>query len=269
MSDALDEAGHDANASQALSFSLHGLKALVIGGSSGIGLAIAQGFRGQGAHVAVVGRTREKIDAAVKSLQGNGAFVRGYASDVSIDRELDALIELVLADFGQIDILVPAQGTTRLKPAEEFDAADYDNIMITNMRSVFFACTKVGRHMLDRKHGSIINIGSMAAHRGWPRAAVYAVSKHGVIGLTKTLAAEWANRGVRVNAISPGFFATELTKNAMTPERRDRAIRRTPMGRFGGLDELVGAAVFLASPASKFVTGTVINVDGGYLAGGI
>jgi len=134
---------------------------------------------------------------------------------------------------------------------------------------VFFACTKVGRLMLARKQGSIINIGSMAAHRGWPRSAIYSVSKHGVIGLTKSLAAEWADRGVRVNAISPGFFPTELTKAALSPERRERALRRTPMGRFGDLDELVGAAVFLASPASKFITGTVINIDGGYLAGGI
>jgi NAD(P)-dependent dehydrogenase (short-subunit alcohol dehydrogenase family) len=156
-----------------------------------------------------------------------------------------------------------------LKPAEEFSAADYDSVMATNMRSVFFACTKVGRLMLARRHGSIITIGSMAAHRGWPRAAVYAVSKHGIIGLTKTLAVEWAERGVRVNAISPGFFPTELTKAALSPERRDRALRRTPMARFGELDELVGAAVFLASPAAKFITGTVINVDGGYLAGGI
>jgi NAD(P)-dependent dehydrogenase (short-subunit alcohol dehydrogenase family) len=270
MPDAPDDARPDANARHAApSFSLQDLAALVIGGSSGIGFAIAEGFRSQGARVAVAGRTRAKIDAAAERLSHGGAFVRGYTADVTIDRELDALVDAVLAEFGRIDILVPAQGITTLKPAEEFATADYDSIMNTNMRSVFFACTRVGRHMLERKHGSIINIGSMAAHRGWPRAAVYAVSKHGVVGLTKTLAAEWADRGVRVNAISPGFFATELTKAAMTPLRRDSAIRRTPMGRFGALDELVGTAVFLASPASAFVTGAVINVDGGYLASGI
>jgi NAD(P)-dependent dehydrogenase (short-subunit alcohol dehydrogenase family) len=267
MSNAPDE---DANASPvARSFSLRGLNALVIGGSSGIGLAIAEGFLDQGARVALAGRTREKLDAALRRLQQESAFVRGYAADVSVDRELDFLLNSVLAEFGQIDILVPAQGITTLKPAEEFTAADYDLVMTTNMRSVFFACTKVGRLMLARKHGSIVTIGSMAAHRGWPRSAVYSVSKHGVIGLTKTLAAEWADRGVRVNAISPGFFPTELTKAALSSERRERALRRTPMGRFGDLDELVGAAVFLASPASRFVTGTIINVDGGYLAGGI
>jgi NAD(P)-dependent dehydrogenase (short-subunit alcohol dehydrogenase family) len=267
MPNAPDE---DASASQvAQSFSLRGLNALVIGGSSGIGLAIAEGFLRQGARVALAGRTREKIDAALRRLQHEGAFVRGYTADVTVDRELDTLLNSVLAEFGQIDILVPAQGITTLKPAEEFTGADYDSIMTTNIRSVFFACTKVGRLMLARKHGSIVNIGSMAAHRGWPRSAIYSISKHGIIGLTKTLASEWADRGVRVNAISPGFFPTELTKAALSSERRERALRRTPMGRFGDLDELVGAAVFLASPASRFVTGTIINVDGGYLAGGI
>jgi NAD(P)-dependent dehydrogenase (short-subunit alcohol dehydrogenase family) len=267
MADARDK---DASASQvAQSFSLRGLNALVIGGSSGIGLAIAEGFSQQGARVALAGRSREKIDAALKRLQREGAFVRGYTVDAAVDRELDTLLDSVLADFGQIDVLVPAQGITTLKPAEEFTAADYDSVMTTNVRSVFFTCTKVGRLMLARKQGSIVNIGSMAAHRGWPRSTIYSISKHGIIGLTKSLAAEWADRGVRVNAISPGFFPTELTKAALSAERRERAIRRTPMGRFGDVEELVGAAVFLASPASRFVTGTIINVDGGYLAGGI
>jgi NAD(P)-dependent dehydrogenase (short-subunit alcohol dehydrogenase family) len=262
-----DTPDKDPSASRvAQSFSLRGLNALVIGGSSGIGLAIAEGFIQQGARVAIAGRTREKIDAALKRL---GASARGYKADVTIERELDSLLDSVIVEFGQIDILVPAQGITTLKPAEEFTAADYDSIMTTNIRSVFLTCTKVGRLMLARKHGSIVNIGSMAAHRGWPRSAIYSISKHGVIGLTKTLASEWADRGVRVNAISPGFFPTELTKAALSAERRERALRRSPMGRFGDLDELVGAAVFLASPASKFVTGTIINVDGGYLAGGI
>jgi NAD(P)-dependent dehydrogenase (short-subunit alcohol dehydrogenase family) len=257
------------NPSIAQAFSLRGAKALVIGGTSGIGLAIAEGFASAGAQVAIAGRSREKIDAALKQLQRGDAEPRGFAADASIESELDTLVNSALAAFGHIDILVPAQGITKLSPAEEFTAADYDSIMNTNTRSVFFACTKVGRTMLARKKGCIITIGSMAAHRGWPQSAVYSVSKHGVIGLTKTLAAEWADRGVRVNAISPGFFPTELTRKALSPERRDRALRRSPIGRFGDLDELVGAAVFLASPAARFVTGTVINVDGGYLAGGI
>ena len=123
--------------------------------------------------------------------------------------------------------------------------------------------------MLARGEGAIITIASLAAHRGWPGSAVYALAKHGVAGLTLSLAAEWADRGVRVNAISPGFFMTELNQTRMSPERKQNALRRTPMRRFGALEELVGAAVYLASPAASFVTGSILNVDGGYLAAGI
>jgi NAD(P)-dependent dehydrogenase (short-subunit alcohol dehydrogenase family) len=251
------------------SFSLHGLNALVIGGSSGIGSALAVGLLEAGARVAIAGRTQQKVEAVTRRLRETDALALGYTVDVADVAKLEAFLDQAMAELGQVDILVPCQGITLLKPAEEFTPSDYDAIMGTNMRSVFFSCTHVGRHMLARGRGAIINIGSMAAHRGFPRSAVYAVSKHGVIGLTKTLAAEWAARGVRVNAISPGFFPTELTRQAMSEERRDSALRRTPAGRFGGLDELVGTAVYLASPAAVFVTGAVINVDGGYLAAGI
>jgi NAD(P)-dependent dehydrogenase (short-subunit alcohol dehydrogenase family) len=251
------------------SFSLHGLNALVIGGSSGIGSALAAGLQEAGARVAIAGRTPSKVDTVVRALRESDAAALGYTVDVADAAQLDAFLDQAIAELGRIDILVPCQGITLLKPAEDFTAADYDAIMGTNLRSVFLSCIKVGRHMLARGSGAIITIGSMAAHRGFPRSAVYAMSKHGVTGLTKTLAAEWAARGVRVNAISPGFFPTELTRQAMSQERRDSALRRTPMGRFGELDELVGTAVYLASPASAFVTGVVINVDGGYLASGI
>ena len=248
---------------------LQGLSALVIGGTSGIGNYIAHGFQDSGARVGVVGRAPDKLDAAVKKLQTQDAKARGYACDVSDNKALDTLVASALKDFGHIDILVCAQGITVLKAAEDFNDEDYDRVMSTNMRSVFFSCTKFGAHMLSRGKGVIINIASLAAHRGFPRSAVYCVSKHGVLGLTHTLAAEWAERGVRVNAISPGFFMTELNRDKMSPERKALALGRTPMKRFGELPELVGAAVYLASPSSAFVTGTVINVDGGYLAAGI
>src|SRR6185369_2109366 len=151
-------------------------------------------------------------------------------------------------------------------PAEEFTPADYDQVMETNLKSVFFACVEVGRHMLERGQGSVINIASLASFRGWGRSAIYSMSKFGVVSLTQTLGREWAPRGVRVNAIAPGFFLTELNRDKMSPERKAEAIRRTPMGRFGELDELVGVAIFLASGASSFVTGATIPVDGGYLA---
>ena len=248
---------------------LHDKTALVIGGSSGIGNAIAHGFQESGARVSIAARTPNKVEAAVARLQQRDPEAKGYVADVSRLDEIARLGDAVLGDLGHLDILVVAQGTTLLKPAEEFSPAEYDAIMDVNMRSVFFSCTHFGRHMLTRGEGAIITIASLAAHRGWPGSAVYAVSKHGVAGLTLSLSAEWAGRGVRVNAITPGFFMTELNQSRMSAERKENALRRTPMRRFGQVDELVGAAVYLASPAANFVTGSILNVDGGYLAAGI
>jgi NAD(P)-dependent dehydrogenase (short-subunit alcohol dehydrogenase family) len=262
-------AQHDTGVTPQPSFSLRGLNALVIGGSSGIGRALAAGVQRAGARVAIAGRTRQKVEAVTAALRERDPSAHGFTVDVTDVTRLTAFLDEAIAAFGHVDILIPCQGITVLKPAVEFTEAEYDLIMATNTRSVFFSCTHVGRHMLARGAGSIINIGSMAAHTGWPPASVYAASKHGVLGLTRTLAAEWAVGGVRVNAISPGFFPTELLRKAMKPERRERALGRTPMGRFGEVEELVGTAVYLASPASRFVTGVVINVDGGYLAAGI
>jgi NAD(P)-dependent dehydrogenase (short-subunit alcohol dehydrogenase family) len=258
-----------AQSSSASAFSLHGKTALIVGGSSGIGQAIAHGFQANGARVAIAARTPAKLEEATRRLQQDNPDAKGYAVDVSQPEAIDSLLTSVLADCGHVDILVVCQGTTVLKPAEDVMPDEYDAIMHTNLRSVFFTCTRFGRYMLERRTGSIITIASLAAHRGWPMASVYAASKHGVAGLTKTLAAEWADRGVRVNAISPGFFMTELNQSKMSPKRKDNALLRTPTGRFGQLDELVGAAVYLASPGAGFVTGSVLNVDGGYLASGI
>lgn len=251
------------------SLPLQGKTALVIGGSSGIGNAIAHGFQDSGAQVAIAARTPAKLKDATQRLQEADPTARGYVVDATRPEEIDGLVASVLGDFGHVDIPVACQGMTILKPAEEFTPADYGEIMQTNLRSVFFTCTGFGRHMLERGSGAIITIASLSAHRGWPLASVYAASKHGVVGLTKTLAAEWADRGVRVNAISPGFFMTELNQSKMSVKRKENALIRTPMGRFGQLDELVGAAIYLASPAAGFVTGAVLNVDGGYLASGI
>ncbi|EIM29043.1 SDR family NAD(P)-dependent oxidoreductase [Microvirga lotononidis] len=250
-------------------FSLQGRTALVVGGSSGIGNAIAHGFQDSGARIAIAARTPEKVKGATLRLQEKDPSARGYVVDATRPEEIDRLAASVLGDFGPVDVLVACQGTTILKPAEDVTPAEYDEIMQTNLRSVFFTCTRFGRAMLERGSGSIITVASLSAHRGWPLASVYAASKHGVVGLTKTLAAEWAERGVRVNAISPGFFMTELNQSKMSPKRKENALLRTPAGRFGQRDELVGAAIYLASPASGFVTGTVLNVDGGYLASGI
>lgn len=253
-------------------FSLSGQHALVIGGNSGIGLAIATGLAKAGASVFVVGRNQEKLDstqAALGALVTSVQKVQTYQADVSDFGQLRAVIAQVLANHGHLDVLVNSQGINQLKAAEDYTLDEYSRIMQTDLQSVFFSCTEVGRHMLGRGRGSIVNIASLASHRGWQRAAVYAMSKAGVHSLTQTLAAEWAERGVRVNAISPGYFVTDLNRATLVGERADRALSRTPMRRFGELDELAGAAVYFASDAAQFVTGQTLAVDGGFLAAGM
>ncbi len=241
-------------------FSLAGQVALVLGGSSGIGRQIALGFHDAGATVVPVGKTASKVIEVDAALAAKGATAKGYCADVTEHAALTSVIRRAIAEHGRIDILVNSQGITILKPAEDFSRADYDHLIAINLTSVFFACTEVGRHMLEYGSGSIINVASLAAHRGFQLSALYTMSKHGVLGLTRTLAAEWATRGVRINAISPGL---------MSPSRKETALRRTPMHRFGELDELVGAAIYLASPSASYVTGETIAVDGGFLAAGL
>jgi NAD(P)-dependent dehydrogenase (short-subunit alcohol dehydrogenase family) len=250
-------------------FSLEHQVALVLGGSSGIGRQIALGMHGAGAVVVPVGKTQAKVAEVDAALAVQGAQASGLCADVTDPAALTGVIDQVIAAHGRVDILVNSQGITILKPAEAFTRADYDQLMAVNLTSVFFACTEVGRHMLERGSGSIVNIASLAAHRGFQLSLPYTVSKHGVLALTRTLGAEWAPRGVRVNAISPGFFMTPLNQEKMSATRKETALRRTPMRRFGDLEELVGAAIFLASPSASYVTGETIAVDGGFLAAGL
>ncbi|MBM3556600.1 MAG: SDR family oxidoreductase [Alphaproteobacteria bacterium] len=246
-------------------FDLKGRRAVVIGGGSGIGKALAEGLGRAGASLIVAGRREAVLRATADEFAKTGIEV-----DI---RPLDATDLAALGQFAAtadaVDILVNAQGIMTLKAAEEFTEAEFDRIITTNLKSVYFACLEFGKAMLARGTGSIVNVASLASFRGFPRNAVYCMSKHGVVALTETLAAEWAPRGVRVNAIAPGFFLTDLNRDALVGERRAKAIGRTPMGRLGETAELAGAAVFLCSPAAGFVTGVTIAVDGGFLATGM
>jgi NAD(P)-dependent dehydrogenase (short-subunit alcohol dehydrogenase family) len=220
-----------------------------------------------------VGRSPGKVDDTLDLLKGRpspcGGESHGHVCDVSSASALSKLVGRVFAQSGTVDILVNSQGVTNLKPAETFTRAEYEALMAVNLTSVFFACVEFGRHMLARGSGSIVNIASVAAYRGMPLSCIYTISKHGVLGMTKTLAAEWATRGVRVNAIAPGFFMTDLNRDKMSAERKEAALRRTPMQRFGEVDEVAGAAIFLASGAAGYVTGETIRIDGGFLSSGL
>ncbi len=246
---------------------LAGMNAIVVGGSSGIGASIAEGFAREGARVGIIGRRQEKIDAALAALSAIRPDAIGRAADMRGARACAEAIDAMTRELGRLDILVNSQGITVIKPSAELSEADYLGVIDTNLNSVFFCCQAAYPHMRD-KGGSIISIASLAGHRGWPLAAPYAASKHGVLAYTRTLATEWAAVNIRVNSISPGYFRTELT-SVLSPERVALATSRTPMGRFGELGELAGAAVFLASKEASYVTGADLAVDGGFLAKGL
>ncbi|MGH6609650.1 MAG: SDR family NAD(P)-dependent oxidoreductase [Burkholderiaceae bacterium] len=250
-------------------FSLEGRTALVIGGTSGIGLEIALGFQASGARVIVASRDASKVEASIKKLTHNDANSAGYTVDAGDLFEMRRFAEKVWSEQNSVDILLNAQGTTVIKPALDFGEDEYARVIRTNIDGVFWACTEFGRRMVTRGSGCIINIGSLSSFRGWPGSSVYAMTKSAVVSLTQSLAAEWSNTGVRVNAIAPGFFMTPLNETNMSDARKALAIARTPMGRFGKLSELVGAAVYLASDAAAFTTGATVAVDGGFLASGL
>jgi NAD(P)-dependent dehydrogenase (short-subunit alcohol dehydrogenase family) len=243
--------------------------AVVVGGTSGIGKAIATRFLEEGAKVIATSSNLEKVKATAEE-------IRKYheplieAIEVRSSSQLAAFFKKVQQTFGRIDVVVNCAGTHLKKPTVDVTDDEWEKVIDINLNGLFFSCREAGRIMLQQKFGAIINIASLGSYVALRDAAAYSASKAGVLSLTKNLAVEWADFGVRVNALVPGVFQTELNKKALADEERRKTIlSRTPMKRFGDVRELASIAVYLASDAASFTTGAAFNIDGGFLATGI
>ena len=244
--------------------------AVVIGGSSGIGRAIAQGLADAGADVIPTSRRLEQVKVAAEDIEQRGRRTLRETSDVADRVSREKVLEKSIEAFGKVDILVNCAGRTKRAPTLEFGEQDWNDIFETNLTGTLRACQVFGRHMIERSYGRIINIASLSTFVALLEVAAYSASKAAVASLTKSLAIEWAPHGVCVNAIAPGVFRTALNQKLLDETERGREfLLRTPMKRFGKVEELAGAAVFLASDAASFVTGEILVVDGGFLASGV
>jgi NAD(P)-dependent dehydrogenase (short-subunit alcohol dehydrogenase family) len=253
----------------AVSFDLTGRTAVVVGGTTGIGRALALGLADAGADVVATGRRANIVEEVASAIESRGRRTLRVASDVADAVSLQRLRDACVAGFGQIDIVVAAAGVTRRVATLEMTDADWSQILETNLTGMLRTYQTFAPGMIAQRRGRLIGIGSLASFVGLMEVAAYTASKAGVAGLTRALAVEWAAHGVTVNAIAPGVFETDLNREILKGPRGQEFLMRTPMRRFGRTDELVGAAVYLASDAASFVTGQLLVVDGGLLASAV
>ena len=249
---------------QAGLFQLDGRRALITGSTQGIGLALAYGLARAGATVVLNGRDEQRVKAAAEKMRADGVTAECAAFDVTRQAAVVEAVDRIERECGAIDILINNAGIQRRAPLEDFSSENWDAILTSNISSVFYVSQAVARHMIPRQRGKIINICSVQSQLGRPTIAPYTASKGAVANLTKGMCADWAKYGIQANGLAPGYFATEMNKALVENEEFSAWLcKRTPAGRWGRVEELNGAAIFLASDASSFVNGQVLYVDGG------